>query len=169
MEKRLKILAAEGFEAFWDGLKKAWGHWIELDSIEVEELSATFETAIQDPPFIIKTAPANHSDSSIAFRIEDSHGRSVVFSGDTDVSDNIIKLAKGADLLVMECAFPEGHKVKGHLTPSEAGLMAEKAGVKQLVLTHFYPVCDQHDMASPCRDHFSGTLILAEDLLRVGL
>jgi ribonuclease BN (tRNA processing enzyme) len=57
--------------------------------------------------------------------------------------------------------------VKGHLTPSEAGKIAAAAGVKKLVLTHFYPPCDEEDMISPCRKFFDGEIVLAEDLMRV--
>jgi ribonuclease BN (tRNA processing enzyme) len=165
-----RIFAAEGFQTFREGLEQAWGEWVRMPGMELVEFPVALPSAVQEPPFIIRTAPVNHSDMSLAWRIEDSHGRSVVFSGDTDMSDSLVELAGGADLLVLECAFPEGHKVQGHLTPSEAGLLAERAGVGQLVLTHFYPVCDEHDMLSPCRENFSrGPVMAAEDFLRIAV
>lgn len=167
-EKRPKVFAAEGFKAFWSGLEQAWGEWVVMPEMELVEFPVVFPSASQEPPFIIRSAPVNHTPSSLAWRIEDSLGRSVVFSGDTDMSDSLIKLAEGADLLVLECAFPEGHKKQGHLIPSEAGFIAEKAGVKKLLLTHFYPVCDEHDMLGPCRKVFkNGTVMAAEDMLRL--
>jgi ribonuclease BN (tRNA processing enzyme) len=76
-------------------------------------------------------------------------------------------LAKGADLLICESAQPDSLQVKGHLTPSLAGETATRAGVRKLVLTHFYPDCEGVDLAQECRQTYSGPLILAEDLMQV--
>jgi len=35
------------------------------------------------------------------------------------------------------------------------------------VLTHFYPACDAHDLAAAVEAHFTGEVILAEDLLQL--
>jgi ribonuclease BN (tRNA processing enzyme) len=58
-------------------------------------------------------------------------------------------------------------KVEGHLTPSLAGRMAAEAGCKRLMLTHLYPICDDSNLIEPCRRHYDGELIIAEDLLRL--
>ncbi len=58
-------------------------------------------------------------------------------------------------------------KVPGHLTPSLAGRIATQAGVKKLVLTHFYPECEQVDIAKQCRKTYQGPLELAEDLKEI--
>jgi len=90
-----------------------------------------------------------------------------VISGDTDFSKELSDFSKGTDLLVLECARPEGQKVPGHLTPSEAGIIAQQAEAKLLLLTHFYPDCDQSDMLTPLKKQYSGPVILAEDLMRI--
>lgn len=164
------IFAAQGLNNFHHAMKMAFGHWTEPEEERVimEELSCEVPAAVQAPPFIIRSAPVKHTPQSLAYRIECPGGKSVVFSGDTDICQNIIDIAEGADLLVCECAAPEGEKVQGHLTPSEAGRIANEAGVKALLLTHFYPDCDNHDMAGPCRAIYDGgPIILAEDFMRV--
>ncbi len=165
------ILAATGFKAFYSTLKEAFGQWLALpeDKVLMEELPVETRAAVQIPPIVIRSAPTRHTPHSLAYRIESDSGLSVVFSGDTDFSENLIDLARGADLLVCECAAPEGMKVEGHLTPSEAGRTAARAGVKQLLLTHFYPECDKHDILTPCRNEYDGPVILAEDLMRLVL
>jgi ribonuclease BN (tRNA processing enzyme) len=104
---------------------------------------------------------------SRGYRITGSDGKSVVYSGDTDVCDNLVTLAKGVDVLICECALPDEMKVEGHLTPSLAGRIAVQAGVKKLVLTHFYPECDAVDIAEECRNTYKGPLVIAEDLMEV--
>ncbi len=165
------IFAAEGFCKFYEDLKMAFGEWITIkdDSILFEEVPANMACAMQLPPLIIRSAPTKHTPHSLAFRIESEEGDSVVFSGDTDFSEELIDLAEEADLLVCECAAPEGLKVEGHLTPSEAGRIAALAKAKRLLLTHFYPECDRHDILTPCRKEYGGPIILAEDLMRLVL
>jgi ribonuclease BN (tRNA processing enzyme) len=101
--------------------------------------------------------------------LTDSAGRSLVYSGDTDFSENLTLLAKGADLFICESALPDGQKVAGHLTPSEAGKMAARAGVGTLVLTHLYPECEGVDLVGQSRKHFDGRVVVAQDLMRFPL
>ncbi len=164
------IFAAQGLKNFHNAMKMAFGNWVEPEEgrVIMEELSCETPAAIQSPPFIIRSAPVKHTPQSLAYRIECPNGKTAVFSGDTDLCKNIIDIAAGADILVCECAAPEGEKVQGHLTPSEAGSIANEAGVKTLVLTHFYPDCDKHDVTGPCRAIYKdGPIILAEDFMRV--
>ncbi|HID97928.1 MAG TPA: MBL fold metallo-hydrolase [Thermodesulfobacteriaceae bacterium] len=165
------ILAASGFMDFYRSLSSAFGNWISLDpvSIIIRELPAGRRTETQIPPVVVRTCATLHTPMSLAYRIETPEGKSVVFSGDTDFSEDLIELGRDTDLLICECAAPEGFKVRGHLTPSEAGRIAGQAGAKCLVLTHFYPECDRHDLISPCRRYYQGPLFLAEDLMRLNV
>jgi len=168
-DRMVLVLAAEGFSRFYDGLKSAFGEWVEplQGRLEINEIPVTMKTVMQFPPLTISTIPVRHTPQSLAYRIEDSTGRTVVFSGDTDYCEELIELAEGADMLVSECAAPENSKIPGHLTPSEAGRIAAAAGVSKLVLTHFYPECDRNDLVTPCRREYDGPLILAEDFMRL--
>ena len=91
----------------------------------------------------------------------------MVYSGDTDYCDNIVKLGREADVLILECSFPDERKTEGHLTPSLAGKIAREASCKKLLLTHFYPVFQGHDILAECRKEFSGEIILAEDGMKI--
>jgi ribonuclease BN (tRNA processing enzyme) len=162
------VLAARGFMDFYNALKSAFGQWvINEEKINIEEIPTEMPASMQFPPLIIKTSPVKHTPLSLAYRIESSSGESVVISGDTDYCLELTELAKGCDLLVLECAAPEHAKVEGHLIPSEAGRIAQDAGAKELLLTHFYPNCDGSDLISPCKKEYSGPVILAEDLMRL--
>ncbi|MDF2550180.1 MAG: rnz [Chlamydiales bacterium] len=60
---------------------------------------------------------------------------------DTKFCQNAIDIAKGADLLLAESTYLDEHKdlahKHNHMTAKEAALVAKKAGVKKLILTHF--------------------------------
>ncbi len=68
-------------------------------------------------------------------------GKKISFVSDTEVCNNAIKLAKNADLLICESAFAstleDKAEIAKHLTAKQAGMIANKAEAKQLILTHF--------------------------------
>jgi ribonuclease BN (tRNA processing enzyme) len=165
----LTVSGGRGLLNFYERLKSVYGQWIELTPglLEIIEFDNENADTITFEDFTINTAPVQHNEESIAFRIIGTDGFSAVYTGDTDYSETIIDLAKDADLLICECALPDKHKVKGHLTPSLAGDLATKAGVRKLVLTHFYPECDKEDIAAECRQTYTGPLVLAEDLMQL--
>ncbi len=169
--KPFTIVAAKGFADFYEKLKSAYGEWIELaDGImNIVELDNKGGDHLDCGNFKVDSLPMNHTDESLAYRITAPDGSSFVYSGDTDVCDNLVILAKDADLLICESALPDEIKVSGHLTPSLAGRIASKANVKKLALTHFYPECDAVDIFSQCRKSYRGPLVLAEDMLELEL
>jgi len=160
------LLAARGFQDFYERLKGAFGHWVEAPPglLKLREVAPDGPDEVTFEGLVIRSAPVNHIDSSVAYRVE-AEGRSLVYSGDTDESDSLVELARGADLLILECAMP--HKVPGHLTPEEAGRLAARAGVSRLMLTHFYPPCDEVDVVALAAREFTGKIIRAEDGLRL--
>lgn len=117
----------------------------------------------------------------------DAHDRSIVISGDTAPSENLIQLARGADVLVHDAFYPAAidrlvagvlnaptlkQSILSHHTSAEdAGRVAQTAGVKTLVLSHLVPpedptVTDQMwiDAAGA---HFDGEIIVGKDLLEI--
>jgi ribonuclease BN (tRNA processing enzyme) len=139
-----------------------FGHWLQPDSFDL-----TFHDLDREPlvarGVTISGHPVEHIASSRALRFTEASGAVLVISGDTDQCDGIVQAARGADLFVCEASFPEWGKVPRHMVPSEAAEVARQAGVRRLLLTHFYPECDQVDMAAPARAVFPGPVNLAED------
>jgi len=113
----------------------------------------------------------------------DCPDRSIVFSGDTNKSDNLIALARGADVLVHEAMFmpavdrlvarvPNAATLRQHLLDShtrveDASRVATAAGVKTLVLSHLVPADDpgitDAMWLAAARPHFGGTIVIARD------
>jgi ribonuclease BN (tRNA processing enzyme) len=157
-----RLLAARGFARFHHRLNEAFAGWVEPPPglMDLRELAPDAPDEVREAGLLIRSAPTNHTEGSLAFRVE-AEGRSLVYSGDTDESDSLVDLARGADLLVLEAANP--FKVPGHLTPAEAGRLAAAAGVARLLLTHFYPPCDAVDVVALAAPEFSGEILRAED------
>lgn len=160
------LLSARGFGEFHQKLIAAFGSWVEPPAglMELHELSPTGPDQVRLNDLVIKSAPTAHIPGSLAYRVE-AGGRSLVYSGDTEESDSLVRLAQGADLLVLEAANP--FKVAGHLTPAAAGALAAKAGVARLVLTHFYPPSDAVDVVAAAAQEFSREVLRAEDGLHL--
>ena len=100
-------------------------------------------------------------------------GRKIVYTGDTRQSENLVKLAENADLLIHEATFDDELTERaiedGHSTPGMAAETAKKAGVKRLVLTHISArYKDAGLLLEQARKIFVNTE-LAEDFLRLEL
>ena len=167
--KPFVISGPRGIKEFIQSLQAAYANWISLPSeiMTIEEIDVRINPERDYPNFKLTAQSTKHTPESIAYRIDDRSGKSVVYSGDTGFCNEIVDLAMGADFLILECSFPDGKGIEGHLTPSQAGRIASLAGAKRLLLTHFYPECLKADIAAQCRGVYKGELILGSDLLRI--
>ncbi len=165
-KRKLQIIAGKGFKHFYNNLMRVYDPWMSPQHYRLS-LCEVKTDRLDFNGFSLLSKPMKHMDASVGYRIEAEGGKSITISGDTDYCQNIVELARGTDLLVLECSFPNHHKVEGHLTPKTAGEIASEAGCKMLLLTHFYPICDKFDIAAECRETYSGKLILAEDGMQV--
>jgi ribonuclease BN (tRNA processing enzyme) len=162
-EKSLTLFASAHFLAYVDRAIVSLLPGLRNLPIDMVEVTGRFDAG----PFQVFSAATVHSDNSMAFRFEHA-GRSVVFTGDADYDQGIIALSENADLLIADCSFPEALKVKGHLSSKECGLVAQKAGVKKLVLSHLYPADSPDiDRVYETRKVFGGEIVLAEDLMEI--
>jgi ribonuclease Z len=91
---------------------------------------------------------------------------------DTRLCDNVYALAVGADMLVVESTYLDSEaemaREWGHMTAAQAAQVAQRCGVRTLVLTHFsqrYPDPDAFRVEATA--HFKGDIVVASDLARV--
>lgn len=114
---------------------------------------------------------------ALGYRI-DYAGRSVVLSGDTRKSDNLIRHAQGVDVLVHEVFLPDTLQRAGvsperaksiidyHVTPEQAGEVFARAKPKLAVYSHIcMPSAREQDLLPPTRRTYSGPLEVGEDLM----
>lgn len=100
-------------------------------------------------------AQMKHSSMDFAVAMECS-GKKFVYSGDTSWNDTIVSFASGADLLMLDAGLLERDYTEGaaHLTASQCGAAAMKAGAKRLLLTHFWPEYHLNDLLEEARRSF---------------
>ena len=143
---------------------------------------------MQDANVEVTAALVQHPPVEPAFAYRfDCPDRSIVISGDTRPSPNLVKLAQGADVLVHEVMYlpsleqliatePNAktlreHLLASHTTTEQVGRIATEAGVKTLVLSHFvpggYPFLKDEVWFDAVRPYFAGNLIVGHDLLEL--
>lgn len=164
------LVGPRGLEHFYQGMVDLYGHWIipTGDRLLIKELDPSGPDSVSFERTLVRSIPSAHSFPSLSYRIE-ADGVAVTVSGDTDMSEGLVHLAESTDVLVCEASFPDGMKVPGHLVPSEAAEIAQRAGVRKLVLTHFYPPCAGQDIAGQAARVFSGEVLEAKDLMVIEL
>jgi len=121
----------------------------------------------------------DHKPVTPAFGYRIDHGgRSVVLSGDTRVSENLIRHAQNVDLLIHEVAVPETFQragarperaksvVEHHVTPEQAGEVFARTKPKLAVYSHIVlPGATEQDLIPATRKTYSGPLEVGEDLM----
>ena len=143
---------------------------------------------MSDDNVTVTSALVDHAPVVPAFAYRfDARDRSIVISGDTAPSQNLVKLATGADVLVHSVMYPPAldrmvarvpnaaalkESILAHQTSVEdAGRVAQQSGVKTLVLSHFVPPDDPQITkamwADAARRYFRGTVVVGRDLLEV--
>jgi ribonuclease BN (tRNA processing enzyme) len=106
-----------------------------------------------------------HPLPAYAVSIDSGEGR-LVFSGDTARTRQLEQLATGADLFLCEASGLDQdiEFVKsGHLTARQAGELARDAGIKRLVITHFYPEYDINKLGAEASAGFGKVALLAKE------
>jgi ribonuclease BN (tRNA processing enzyme) len=131
----------------------------------------------------VRHPPITHA---YAYRF-DAPDRSVVLSGDTTYSPELIMLAKGADVLVHEVMHLGGldrllarnpnaptlrkHLLDSHTTTEQLGRVAAEAGVRTLVLSHLVPGDDPSITDAmwieDVRKNFPGEIVVGRDLMTI--
>jgi ribonuclease BN (tRNA processing enzyme) len=143
---------------------------------------------MQDENVRVTCALVDHPPVVPAFAYRfDTADRSIVFSGDTNRSASLVKLARGADMLVHEALYvpavdrlvarvPNAVTLKEHIIASHTAVedcarVATAAGVKTLVLSHLVPADDptvtEQTWLDAARPHFKGKIVVARDLLEI--
>lgn len=111
----------------------------------------------------IKTARGVHPVENAMLRF-DSGRKVLTYTGDTGYNGEIASLAKKSSILLSECTFlAEGPDPQTHLRSSDAGKIAQDAGVGSLLLTHFWPGIDRLQAKQEAAGEFGGIISVASE------
>ena len=182
----LKVYGPKGTKQMTDYLQKAYQYDLgireeddkaspegnKLRTTDIKEGTVYEEQGVKVIAFLVDHYPVV---PAFGYIIEYG-GHSVVLSGDTRYSENLIKFAKGTDLLVHEVAIasdtlkktdPRYNILEHHTTPEQAGKVFTAVKPKLAVYSHIvsiyaYPV---KEILPRTKEIYSGPVILGEDLM----
>ena len=141
-----------------------WSGWpdcfpVTFYYIPAEEMSLALDCS----DFTIHVSPVHHTIPNIGLRVQFKQSRKTfTYSSDTEPCDEVVRLGKGADVLIHEAA---GESI-GHSSAKQAGEIARKAEVGRLYLIH-YPTGKfaNGDLVADAHITFPGDIVLAKDFM----
>jgi ribonuclease BN (tRNA processing enzyme) len=158
-----------------DGLKKLFRAFDEANDygllkqpfpVEIREVAPRREFEIL-PGLRADTFSTPHTRESLALRLTEEHGASLVYTSDTGYAEALATFARGVELLMMECSFRRDKPVETHLELADAMRLAAQAEPRKMLLTHLYPEWDEVDIAAEALKLWPGETIGATDGLRL--
>jgi ribonuclease BN (tRNA processing enzyme) len=133
---------------------------------EIDDFSDIFDVrhwadghAVQFGSLTVLPRLVAHPTEAYGMRVTDPSGAIFCFSGDTGVCDALIDLARGADVFLCEASWthsPGQRPEHLHLSGTEAGQVAKRAGVGELLLTHIPPWTSREDVITEAKAEFDG-------------
>jgi ribonuclease BN (tRNA processing enzyme) len=157
------IVGPRGLDRVMDGLKLAFGPRL-FDTkfpLTVRMVSPGEQIKLGDDSTlsVVKTP---HTTESLALRIE-SGGRVLCYTGDTRYDEELAPFFQNADVLISECSFREPREGGPHLSIGEAARLASQAGVRKLIVTHFYFDVDEPALKSELESSYGGEVAIGRD------
>jgi len=189
-DKPMKIYGPTGIAEVTAGLKMVFQPDIDIRTVEAAKLSSPFHLSgaafdatqvdrdgvVFDKGGVKVTAiRVNHADNkAFGYRV-DYGGHSVVISGDTGLSKNLMEKARGADLIIHEVMGIDDKRLKiplyksfltEHTSPEQAGSLFANVKPKMAVFTHIILVgVSEDEIVKKTRKTYSGPLKVGRDLM----
>lgn len=153
-----------------------------VNAVDIKEGFIWEKNGVKVTPFTVNHA--EFIDSALGYRI-DYAGHSVILSGDTRYSENLIRYAKGADVVIHEVAAANEQSMQNsplinqilgfHTSPEDAGKVFEQIKPKLAVYSHIVlltadpsiPPPTTNDLIQLTQKYYKGTLQVGEDLLSI--
>jgi ribonuclease BN (tRNA processing enzyme) len=166
--KPLTVYGPQGLNKLFHAFDEAndYGLTKQPFPLEFKEVAprASFEIL---PGLHAETFSTPHTGESLALKLTDADGASLVFTSDTGPTDTLADFARGVSLFFMECSFRHDKPVELHLELAEAMHLAARAAPRRVLLAHLYPQWDGVDIAAEARKLWDGETIAAYDGLRL--
>jgi ribonuclease BN (tRNA processing enzyme) len=126
--------------------------------VELEPATAIIIGGVKITPI-----PVEHTEPTFALVVE-ADGERFAYTSDTAMCPGVREAAHDVDLLLAEATLPERYADQApHLTASQAGTLARKAGARALALVHVWPTNDRVEMARQASEAFGSAVFVAEE------
>ena len=166
--KPLRIYGGRGLKRLLRAFDEAndYGLLKQPFPVEVREVPprARFEML---PGLNAETFSTPHTSESLALRLSDESGATMVYTSDTGYTDALASFARGVGLFMMECSFWHTKPVETHLELADAMRLASRAEPRRVLLSHLYPQWDGVDIPAEAKLHWPGETLAARDGLRL--
>ena len=137
---------------FWSNVFD-FHEYCETDVIEIDELRVSF-------------SPTQHFIPCFALRVEAASGEGIGYSSDTGNIEPLIEGFRGVTTVIVEATLLSHDDTplleRGHLTPEDAGELANRVGARTLVLTHLWCERPDHDVVTAATTQFSREVVVAK-------
>ena len=146
-----------------------------IDQVTWVETPAQETSSVELSPVLkVSTMPMRHSEHVpvLGIRLDfRESGRSLVYSGDTIFTEELVAFAGDCDLLIHEANYSETLDPdlditgKGHSTARQAGALAARANCSILALVHLSPdyVGREDTVCAEAAQEFDGRIIIPND------
>lgn len=134
------------------------------DAFDLQEYDPSVPRSVAD--LRLEFCRTTHDEPNWAIGVTAPDGARLVYTGDTRVCEDLEAFAREADLLICESTYPSGVEGRrlpsdNHLTSAEAGQLARRANVRQLLLTHFWPEFPRECFCAGAEAAFGEKVMLA--------
>jgi len=147
-----------------------------IESHEIEQGVVYEEHGVRVTPFLVDHGVVK---PAFGYRV-DFAGHSVVLSGDTRLSENLIHFAQGADVLIHEVLDLDAYRqadqiytpeqiqkvIAHHTTAEQAGVVFARVKPRLAVYSHIVPI-EAPNLLAATRKNYSGPLEVGEDLMSI--
>ena len=117
-------------------------------------------------PFAVSYMRTRHPVPCFAVRLSYG-GKSLVYTADGALTDELVSFSSNADILIAECSFYPGMSGSGagHMNASDVASLASAASPQNLVISHLPVYGDRKDILSYVSGRWNGRVLLASTFL----
>jgi ribonuclease Z len=140
---------------------------VEIDAHEIKQGNIYDDGAVRVSTFVVDHGPVK---PAFGYRVDYS-GRSVVISGDTKFSQNLVDFAKGTDCLIhvawnVGARNPTPPSLRSLASAEDAGRVFAMVRPKLAVIYHYK---DEEGLADAVHGEYKGRFVIAKDLLTINI
>jgi len=169
-EKPLTVYGPRGTEALLRDFDRAGGYKLfeQPFPLALKELAPRAEFELL-PGLRGETFSTPHTGESLALRLTEQGGASLVYTSDTGFTEALAGFARDVGLFLLECSFFRSKPIDTHLELAEAMRLARLSGARRCMLAHLYPEWDGVDVAAEAKKFWDGETLEARDGLRLDI